>query len=415
MKPRPGRRISTVIMALVATLAIGAGAGAVANSTFSSSPTKTVIRQVPVGNAVPAANGSALTIGEIYRSTYKGVVEITVTTSSTDTSPFGGGGTAQAQGSGFVYDTKGNVVTNEHVVDGAQSVSVRFWNGNTYKATVVGSDPSTDLAVIKVDAPSSILTPLTIGDSSKLLVGDGVVAIGSPFGLEETVTSGIVSALHRQMQAPNGFTINDSIQTDAAINHGNSGGPLLNSQGAVVGVNAQIAGNTGGNVGVGFSIPSSTIGSIATQLIGSGKVEHAYLGVSVQTIPATIASDLKLVGGVEIRKVTGGTPASKAGLKGSTGTKTSGGDLYATGGDVITAVDSPENHDLRGAPARGRREASRRHRFHHVLAKRPEPYSPGEACDPAVDPPQPDPDRSDQPVAGASDSYRFLNPGSDWP
>ena len=219
-------------------------------------------------------------------------------------------------------------------------MSVRFWNGSTYKATVVGSDPSTDLAVIKVDAPSSILTPLTIGDSSKMLVGDGVVAIGSPFGLEETVTSGIVSALHRQMQAPNRFTINDSIQTDAAINHGNSGGPLLNSQGEVIGVNAQIAGDSGGNVGVGFSIPSNTISSIATQLIGSGKVEHAYLGVSVQTIPATIAPDLKLVAGVEIRKATGGTPASKAGLKGSTGTKTSGGDLYATGGDVITAVDS---------------------------------------------------------------------------
>jgi S1-C subfamily serine protease len=337
MKPRPGR-ISTLLMALVATLAIGAGAGAVAYSTFSSPDTKTIVR-VPVGNSEPAASTSALTIGEIYRRSYKGVVEITVT--SNTTTPFGGEQTEQAQGSGFVYDSDGNVVTNEHVVDGARSVSVRFWNGDTYKATVVGSDPSTDLAVIKVDAPQSILSPLSVGDSSKVLVGDGVVAIGSPFGLEETVTSGIVSALHRQMQAPNNFTINDSIQTDAAINHGNSGGPLLNSEGQVIGVNAQIRSEPagGGNNGVGFAIPSNTITSIATQLIESGKAEHAYLGVSVQTIPESVASDLGLVAGVELAKVTSGTPAAKAGLHAATGTKRVEGDAYPTGGDVLTEVD----------------------------------------------------------------------------
>jgi putative serine protease PepD len=339
MKPRPGRT-STVIMALVATLAVGAGAGAVAYSTFSSPDTKTVVRQVAVPNSEPAASStSALTIGEIYRRTYKGVVEITVTSASA-ASPFGGGGgTQRSQGSGFVYDSKGDVITNEHVVDGAQSVTVRFWNGNTYKATVVGSDSSTDLAVIKVDAPQSILTQVALGDSGKVLVGDGVVAIGSPFGLEETVTSGIVSALHRQMQAPNNFTINDSIQTDAAINHGNSGGPLLNSEGQVIGVNAQIRSDGGGSDGVGFAIPSNTIRLIATQLIGSGKAEHAYLGVSVQTIPASVASDLKLVEGVELAKVTSGTPAAKAGLHSSTGTKAVGGDSYPTGGDVVTEVE----------------------------------------------------------------------------
>jgi S1-C subfamily serine protease len=335
MKPRPGR-ISTLLMALVATLAIGAGAGAVAYSAFSSD-TKTVVREVPVGNSEPAANTSALTIGEIYRRSYKGVVEITVTSSSM--SPFGGQQAQQAQGSGFVYDSKGDIVTNEHVVDGAKSVSVRFWNGDTYNATVVGSDPSTDLAVIKVDAPQSILAPLAVGDSAKVLVGDGVVAIGSPFGLEETVTSGIVSALHRQMEAPNKFTINDSIQTDAAINHGNSGGPLLNAEGQVIGVNAQIRSDGGGSDGVGFAIPSNTITLIATQLIGSGKVEHAYLGVSVLTVPASVASDLKLAAGVELRKVTSGTPAAKAGLHGATGTKTVEGESYPTGGDVITEVE----------------------------------------------------------------------------
>jgi S1-C subfamily serine protease len=325
-------------MALVATLAIGAGAGAVAYSTFSSPGTKTVVRPVAVKNSEPASNTSALTIGEIYRRSFKGVVEITVTTSSA--TPFGGGQqSAQAQGSGFVYDSKGDIVTNEHVVDGAQSVSVRFWNGNTYKASVVGSDSSTDLAVIKVDAPQSILSPLEVGESAKVLVGDGVVAIGSPFGLEETVTSGIVSALHRQMDAPNGFTINDSIQTDAAINHGNSGGPLLNAQGQVIGINAQIAGATGANVGVGFAIPSNTITLIARQLIASGKVEHAYLGVGVETVPASVASNLNLVEGVELTKVTSGTPAAKAGLHASTGSKIIDGDRYSTGGDVITAVD----------------------------------------------------------------------------
>jgi len=326
-----------LVSAVVAALAVGAGAGAIVYSVVSSPETKTVVRQVAVADSEPTSNASALTVGEIYRRSYKGVVEITVT-SSGSSSPLGGED-QRAQGSGFVYDSEGNVVTNEHVVEGAQSVSVRFWNGNSYPATVVGSDASTDLAVIKVDAPASILKPLPLGDSSKLLVGDGVVAIGSPFGLEETVTSGIVSALHRQMEAPNGFTINDSIQTDAAINHGNSGGPLLSSHGQVIGVNAQIRSNSGGSDGVGFAIPSNTIKTIASQLIGSGKVEHAYLGVSVQTIPSSVASDLDLVEGVELRAVRPRTPAATAKLHAATGSKVVDGDPYSTGGDVITAID----------------------------------------------------------------------------
>jgi S1-C subfamily serine protease len=327
-------RISMIAAILVGTLALGAGAGAVAYSTFSSS-TKTVVRQVPVQSSEPTADSSALTVGQIYRQTYQGVVEITV--SSNQQTPLGNQ-EAQSQGSGFVIDSDGHVVTNEHVVDKAKSVSVRFWNGDTYSASVVGSDPSTDLAVIKVDAPQSVLHPLTLGNSNSVRVGDPVVAIGSPFGLEETVTSGIVSALHRQMQAPNDFTINDSIQTDAAINHGNSGGPLLNARGEVIGVNAQIAGNTGGNVGVGFSIPSNTVRSISDTLIGSGKVEHAYLGVSVQEIPGTVADQLGLVAGVEITQVRPNTPAQKASLKGSTGQQTIDGQSFRTGGDVITEI-----------------------------------------------------------------------------
>jgi len=329
-------RIPMIAMILLGTLALGAGAGAVTYSVAHPSSTKTVVRQVPVQSSQPTADSTGLTPGQIYRQAYQGVVEITV--SSPQQTPMGNQ-EAQAQGSGFVIDSDGHIVTNEHVVDNADSVSVRFWNGNTYKATVVGSDPSTDLAVIKVDAPQSILHPLTLADSSNVKVGDAVVAIGSPFGLEETLTGGIVSAVHRQMQAPNDFTINDSIQTDAAINHGNSGGPLLDSTGEVIGVNAQIAGQTGANVGVGFAIPSNTVKSIADTLISSGKVEHAYLGVSVQEIPAIAAGDLGLTEGVEITDVRSSTPAEKAGLKGATGKKTVEGQQYATGGDVITAID----------------------------------------------------------------------------
>jgi putative serine protease PepD len=329
-------RLPIVALVLVGTLALGAGAGAVAYSVAQSPSTKTVVRQVAVPSSEPTADSSGLTPGQIYRQTYQGVVEITVSTPQQTPT---GNQEAQAQGSGFVIDSDGHIVTNDHVVENADSVSVRFWNGNTYDASVVGTDPSTDLAVIKVDAPSSVLHPVSLGDSSSVQVGDPVVAIGSPFGLEETVTSGIVSALHRQIEALNQFTINDTIQTDAAINHGNSGGPLFNAAGKVIGVNSQIAGQTGANVGIGFAIPSDTVRSIADTLIASGKVEHAYLGVSVQEIPATVAHDLNLTEGVETTDVKSGTPAQKAGLKGATGKKMVQGTQYATGGDVITAID----------------------------------------------------------------------------
>jgi len=331
---RPART-AIVVMTLLATLAVGVGAGAVVNSTLSDS--KTVVRQVPVTSAEPAASTSPLSVAQVYNQAHRAVVEITVSSPQAD--PFGGQEQQQAQGSGFVYDSDGHIVTNDHVVDDATSVSVRFWNGDTYKANVVGVDPSTDLAVIKVDAPESVLHPLTLADSGSVQVGAAAIAIGSPFGLEETVTSGIVSALHRSMRAPNGFTINDSIQTDAAINHGNSGGPLLSSSGQVIGVNAQIAGATGANVGVGFAIPSNTVRKIASGLIDNGKVEHAYLGVSVQTIPEAAADQLKLVAGAELNEVRAGTPAKKAGLQASTGEQTVDGTPYVTGGDVITAID----------------------------------------------------------------------------
>jgi putative serine protease PepD len=272
-------------------------------------------RQVTVTNDTAQAAASASdSIADIYEQASPAVVEITVS-GTREPSPFGApGGTQQSQGSGFVYDTQGHVITNQHVVAGAETVSVTFANGKSYSARVVGSDPSTDIAVLDVDAPASVLSPLELGDSSSLEVGEGVVAIGSPFGLEQTVTSGIVSALHRQITAPNNFAIDDAIQTDAAINHGNSGGPLLDLSGEVVGVNSQIESESGGNDGVGFAVPSNTVDRIARALIADGSVEHAYLGVSTED------GD----GGASIAEVRAGTPAADAGLR---------------TGDVVTAID----------------------------------------------------------------------------
>jgi S1-C subfamily serine protease len=331
---RPRR--ATRVAALGAALAIGAGGTAAVMTALDSGGT-TVVRQVTVGSSASNASSAPLSVNGIYRKTYKGVVEVSVTSQSG--SGFGVPQTQQGLGSGFVIDRQGHVVTNQHVVDGATSVSVRFWNGATYKGTVVGSDPSTDVAVVDVDAPASLLAPLTIGDSSAVQVGDGVVAIGSPFGLEETVTSGIVSALHRQMTSPNQFTINDSIQTDAAINHGNSGGPLLNSRGEVIGVNAQIQSDSGGSDGVGFAIPSNTVRSIAQQIVASGKVAHAYLGVGVGSVPESVASQLGEAAGVAITEIRPGTPAEKAGLRAASGEQTIDGQTYPTGGDVVTKID----------------------------------------------------------------------------
>ena len=334
---RSRTRTYAVIAGLVAALAVGLGAGATAFAVLGDGDTTTVVRQVTVGSSQPADATGALSIGEIYDRSYKSVVEITV--DSTQSAPFGGQQQQQAQGSGFVYDENGDIVTNEHVVDGSSSISVRFWNGATYNAKLVGSDPSTDLAVIKVNAPASLLQPLALGDSSKVAVGDPVVAIGSPFGLEETVTSGIVSALHREMTAPNNFTITDSIQTDAAINHGNSGGPLLNAEGQVIGINSQIESDSGGSNGVGFAVPSNTVRAIVSQLVDTGRVEHAYLGVQMIPIPSGVASRLGVPAGVEVTRVVSGTPADKAGLQAATGQKTVDGQSYPTGGDVITAFD----------------------------------------------------------------------------
>jgi putative serine protease PepD len=314
-----GSRTPLLVAGLVAALGLGAGGGAAAYAVLADD-SETVVSQVTVTDSEPAAT-TGLAISEIYERTQEGVVEIS------GGGTFGGG--AQSQGSGFVYDDEGHIVTNQHVVAGASRITVRFSDGSTRNARVVGTDPSTDLAVIKVNAPASALTALRLGDSSKVRVGDSVVALGSPFGLEGSITSGIVSALHRQMTAPNNFTILDSIQTDAAINHGNSGGPLLDSRGRVIGVNAQIESESGGSDGVGFAIPSNTVRAIVSQIVETGEAEHAYLGVEMVPTPD----------GVAITNVLDGTPADRAGLKEATGTRTVDGERIPSGGDVIVEFD----------------------------------------------------------------------------
>jgi putative serine protease PepD len=307
----------TLAAALAAGALIGAGGGAATYAALSTGNGSTVVRQVTVSDAQPASSDGNLSVQSIYQLANKGVVEVTA---------------GQGQGSGFVYDADGHIITNEHVVDGANSVSVRFWNGKTFTASVVGTDASTDLAVLKVDAPVSQLFPLSLGDSSKLVVGDQVVAIGSPFGLEGTVTSGIVSALHREMTSPNHFAIDNSIQTDAAINHGNSGGPLLNAQGKVVGVNSQIESNSGGNEGVGFALPSNTVKSIASQLISNGKAEHAFLGV--------VLSDSSSQTGGAIGQVRAGTPAAKASLRAGDVVTSAGGTKINSASELRAVINA---------------------------------------------------------------------------
>jgi len=298
----------TRFLAIAATALAAVAVGVASYAALKDDGSNTVVRQVTVSGGIPTSTTTAVSaVTNVYNTASRGVVEITVQQST-------GFEQGTAQGSGWVYDAAGHIVTNEHVVEGESSISVRFWNGATYKATLVGTDPTTDVGVIKVNAPASILHPIELGNSSALQVGQPVVAIGSPYGLENSATAGIVSALHREMTAPNNFTIPDSIQTDAPINHGNSGGPLLNLAGQVIGINSQIKSDSGENTGIGFAVPSNTVKSIVSQLLTSGNVKHAYLGVGIATAQ----------NGVQLTEVRSGTPAEKAGLH---------------TGDVITRVD----------------------------------------------------------------------------
>jgi putative serine protease PepD len=322
-------------LSLVLPIIAGAIAGAVIALVISGGQTTKSVTTTVVtptrGSTIPTSlSGSqstakGLTINQIYQKDSPGVVDIIVTTNTgnSGTGFFGGGGTQQSQGegAGVVYNSNGDILTDEHVVANAGSVRVNFQNGKSASATVVGTDPSTDVAVIHVNVPASELHPIALADSNAAQVGDPVVAIGSPFSLPETTTAGIVSAVGRTITAPNNYTITGAIQTDAAINPGNSGGPLLDANGDVLGLNDQIetnnttAGGEGSSSGVGFAIPSDMVAHIANQIIAGQPVKHAYVGVELNSGSNN---------GAQVTCVSGGSPAQTAGLAAN---------------DVITAIN----------------------------------------------------------------------------
>jgi S1-C subfamily serine protease len=322
--------------------------GAVALTGDLGGETTTVVRSSPSPTpaAQVASTDDGLTVSQIYAKAAPGVVQITSTSEPVDPSatPFDEQpAPQQALGSGFVIDKAGHIVTNYHVIEGADQIEVSFSNQDTLRATLVGSDPSTDIAVLRVEASSRGLTPLQLGDSAGVRVGDPVVAIGNPFGLARTATAGIVSAVQeRTITAPNGYPIDHVIQTDAPINSGNSGGPLLNAHAEVIGVNSQIAPATGssGNVGIGFAVPSNTVKDVVAQLVATGEVDRAYLGIGGSTVTEELARMLKLPvdAGVLVERVGDGTAAKRAGLRGGTSSVVVAGESYMPGGDLIVAV-----------------------------------------------------------------------------
>jgi S1-C subfamily serine protease len=336
MNPRPGGPRLRRLLPLAVALAIGAGVGAGAYALTNHSSGAPSASRVVVP-AQPASSTSTVdSLTQLYKQDAPGVVDITVESSSGSASsngfPFAPQGPQkqEAEGTGFEINSNGDIMTAEHVVANAKSIKVTFQDGSTASATLVGSDKSSDTAVIHVDVPSSKLHPLALGSSASVQPGQSVVAIGSPFGLEETMTAGIVSAMNRTITAPNNFSITGAIQTDAAINHGNSGGPLIDTAtNTVIGINDQIlnAGDTNDNAGVGFSVPIDEAKSVAQTLIAGGTVEHAYLGVTISSV----------AGGAKVACVVDNGPASSAGLKqGYVITKFDGKTI--TSADTLTAA-----------------------------------------------------------------------------
>jgi S1-C subfamily serine protease len=325
-----------VVLALGATL-IGTGA------INTGDTRREVIREVAAPSSTLAnADGKARSVADIYRRTAPGVVFVSARVVTRTDSPFGFPLEQQglATGSGLVLDTDGYILTNAHVVEGARTASIRFEEGgDLVDAKVVGRDLSTDIAVLKVNPSDAKLRPLPLGDSARVRVGDPAIAIGNPFGYDRTVTTGIISALQRQIRAPNGFTIGHVIQTDAPINPGNSGGPLLNAKGEVIGINSQIAtAGSRGSVGIGFAVPINTAKKVVPQLEQHGRIVHAYLGVTTYPLNKDLAAAVSLPvdRGALVQEVTPGGPASRAGLRAG---KIHTDEGIVLGGDIIVEVD----------------------------------------------------------------------------
>jgi putative serine protease PepD len=300
-------RSASLLVAAVLGGLVAVGVGALLDS--GGEPAAATV--TTTGGSSPAAGG--LSAGDIYRRAASAVVEIR---------------TGNASGTGFVLDAEGHVVTNEHVVDNAQTVEVAFAEGGKEQGRVIASDSSTDLAVLQVDLAGHDVDPLQLDSSANVKVGDDVYAIGNPFGLERSFTAGIVSAVNRQIQAPNGFTIDDAIQTDAPVNQGNSGGPLLDAAGNVIGVVSQIASETGGNVGIGYAVPSDTVRSIVDGLLRDGEIQRGYLGVRLAPLDS----------GVRLADVIDGEAADDAGLRAGDTVLEAGGRKVSTAGDIQSAV-----------------------------------------------------------------------------
>jgi S1-C subfamily serine protease len=332
-----------VVVAMLGWLAIAAG-------WVEADDDEPTLAATPLAEpASDSGGGEGLTVNEIYRRSAAGVAFVSATSEpqpQESFSPFGPpprGGTAT--GSAFVIDEDGHLLTNAHVVAGADEVQVTLGeDAETLDAEVLGRDPSTDVALLEVDPPEGGLEPLPLADSGEVQVGDAVVAIGNPFGLDRTATAGIVSAVHREISAPNGFTISEAIQTDAPINPGNSGGPLLDSAGRVVGINSQIESPAGGNVGIGFAVPVNTAGDVGEQLLADGEVEHAFLGISGADLTPEIADVLNLDAeqGALVQEVVPDGPADDAGIEAGSADVSVAGQQVRAGGDVITAVDDDE-------------------------------------------------------------------------
>jgi S1-C subfamily serine protease len=323
----------------------------------STQKTVTEIQQAPIEPTTTTASGASAktaavttpTAHEIYERTAPSVVYVTSNIVKQTESPFGFGESQQqgtATGSGFVINANGTILTNWHVVENAVKVTVSFENSKTVEAKVVGKDPSNDLAVLHVPTEGLTLHPLTLGDSSNVQVGEPVLAIGNPFGLSRTLTTGIISALQRHITAPNGFEIDNVLQTDAPINPGNSGGPLLNAVGDVIGINSQIetgGGGSDGNVGIGFAVPINTAKAELPELEKGGTIRGAYLGVSTLTIDGALSSlNLPVKSGALVEKVEAGTAAAKAGIHaGNVEAKIDGGEVDV-GGDIIVGVEGKQ-------------------------------------------------------------------------
>jgi len=313
---------------------------------------QTVVRTTAETPAVYTPGTQGESPDQIYRSLSGGVVMVLSDFANAGTDQFGQQQSGQALGTGFVVDGGGYILTNAHVVNEngqkASGVTVVFNKGGSQtkrvKGELVGVDVGSDVAVIKVDPKSLDLKPLPLGDSSKVTIGEPVVAIGNPLGYDFSITSGIVSATGRSLQSPNGMTIPNGIQTDAAINQGNSGGPLIDSRGKVIGINEQIASQGGGNDGLGFAVPINTAIRSLNQLRDSGKVKYAWMGVQGQTLTSDVAAtfNMKTAGGALIEKVAAGSPAAKAGLQGGDQTVTVQGQDFTLGGDVVVKADGKD-------------------------------------------------------------------------